>query len=145
MSKGKLMQWDSSFNLYHTPNSRFVANFIGDGVFVPGQIIGDNVVVTNFGEVRGESINLKSFNQESGKQEIDLLIRPDDVKYDPGSPIRGQVTRKAFKGAQTLYSLTIESGDALMSLVPSHDDYEIGDVIGVSVDPDHLVCFARNK
>jgi len=100
MSKGKLMQWDSSFNLYHTPNSRFVANFIGDGVFVPGQIIGDNVVVTNFGEVRGESINLKGRDQN-----IDLLIRPDDVMYDPESSIRG---------------------------------------IGVSVDPDHLVCFASN-
>ncbi|MCL4160174.1 UNVERIFIED_CONTAM: hypothetical protein GTU68_051261, partial [Idotea baltica] len=30
MSSGKLLQWDNSFNLYHAPNSRFVANFIGD-------------------------------------------------------------------------------------------------------------------
>lgn len=138
MSQGTLMQWGSSFNLYHAPNSRFVANFIGDGVFVPGQIISDSAVLTNFGEVRGETINLKS-----GEQDIDLLIRPDDVKHDPSSKIRGEVLRKAFKGAQTLYTLLTESGDTLMSLVPSHDDYEIGDVIGVSIDADHLVCFAR--
>ena len=139
MSQGKLKQWDTSFNLYHAPNSRFVANFIGDGVFVNGHLISDNTVVTNFGEIRGETINM----QNSG-QEIDLLIRPDDVKYDPESAIRGTVTRKAFKGAQTLYTMLLESGDSLMSLVPSHDDYEIGDVIGVSIDADHLVCFARN-
>lgn len=139
MSQGQLKQWDSSFNLYHAPNSRFVANFIGDGIFVKGHLISDNTVVTNFGEIRGETINI----QNSG-QEIDLLIRPDDVKYDPESAMRGQVIRKAFKGAQTLYTLTLESGDNLMSLVPSHDDYEIGDVIGVSIDADHLVCFARS-
>lgn len=139
MAHGQLKQWDSSFNLYHAPNSRFVANFIGDGIFVKGLLISDNTVVTNFGEIRGETINILSNGQE-----IDLLIRPDDVKYDPESAIRGQVIRKAFKGAQTLYTIKLESGDSLMSLVQSHDDYEIGDVIGVSIDADHLVCFARD-
>ena len=139
MSHGQLVQWDTSFNLYHAPNSRFVANFIGDGVFVRGHLISNNTVVTNFGEIRGETVNVKNSGQE-----IDLLIRPDDVKYDSESAIRGKVIRKAFKGAQTLYTLKLESGDSLMSLVPSHDDYEIGDVIGVTIDADHLVCFAPN-
>ncbi len=138
MSKGKLLQWDSSFNLYHAPNSRFVANFIGDGTFVKGQLVEDNVVITNFGEIRGESVN----HQHTGK-DIDLLIRPDDVKLDSNSPVRGKISRKAFKGAQTLYTIAIESGDTLISLMPSHDDYEIGDVIGVSIDADHLVCFEQ--
>lgn len=138
MAKGRLMQWDSSFDLYHAPNSRFVANFIGDGVFVKGQMVEDNVVITNFGEIRGESVN----HSHIGK-EVDLLIRPDDVKYDPDSPIRARVTRKAFKGAQTLYTIQTESGDTLLSLVPSHDDYEIGDVIGVTIVADHLVCFEQ--
>lgn len=139
MSQGELKQWDTPFNLYHAPNSRFVANFIGDGVFVQGQLISDNTVVTNFGEIRGETTNIKNSGQE-----IDLLIRPDDVKYNADSAIRAKVLRKAFKGAQTLYTLQLESGDCLMSLVPSHDDYEIGDVIGVTIEADHLVCFARD-
>ena len=138
MSQGELVQWDSSFNLYHAPNSRFVANFIGDGMFVAGRKVGDNAVITNFGEIRGEIINVGN-----AQDEIEVLIRPDDVKYDPESPIRGEVIRKAFKGAQTLYTITTMSGDTLMSLVPSHDDYEIGDVIGVSIEADHLVCFAQ--
>lgn len=139
MSEGKLIQWDTPFNLYHAPNSRFVANFIGDGIFVNGHLISNNTVVTNFGEIRGETINIQSSGQE-----IDLLIRPDDVIYDPESAIRGKVIRKAFKGAQTLYTIELISGDCLMSLVPSHDDYEIGDIIGVTIDADHLVCFAKN-
>jgi len=138
MSQGKLVQWDSSFNLYHAPISRFVANFIGDGVFIKGQMVSENLVVTSLGEIRGETINIDNIGKD-----VDVLIRPDDVKYDADSPIQGQVMRKAFKGAQTLYTLITTSGDTLMSLVPSHDDYEIGDVIGVSIEADHLVCFTQ--
>lgn len=138
MSKGNLVQWGSSFNLYHAPNSRFVANFIGDGVFVNGKIIGDNTIITNFGEIRGEIINV-----DNSGEGVEVLIRPDDVKYDPESSIQGEVVRKAFKGAQTLYTIMTSNGDALISLLPSHDDYEIGDLIGVSIKADHLVCFAQ--
>lgn len=144
MSKGALLQWDTSFNLYHAPNSRFVANFIGDGVFVRGQILKDDVVSTNFGEIHGEIHNTTNDSAHIGKK-VDLLIRPDDVKHDPNSSIRGQVTRKAFKGAQTLYTINTDSGDTLMSLVPSHDDYQLGDSVGVQIDADHLVCFEQGS
>lgn len=140
MSRGKLVQWDSSFNLYHAPNSRFVAKFIGDGIFINGKIVGDNTIVTSFGEVRGEIIIV-----DNAGAKVEVLIRPDDVKYDPESAIQGEVIRKAFKGAQTLYTIMTKGGDALMSLLPSHDDYEIGDMIGVSIKADHLVCFAQQR
>jgi len=131
MSEGKLMQWDSSFNLYHAPKSRFVANFIGDGIFVQGQIIDDKTVSTSFGEIKGEVINV-----DAVAKEVEVLIRPDDVTYDENSAIKGQVKRKAFKGAQTLYTLETNNGDTLISLVPSHDDYGVGDMIGVAINAD---------
>ena len=138
MSQGQLLQWDTSFNLYHAPNSRFVANFIGDGVFVKGTLIKEDTVSTQFGEIKGEKVGALI----NGK-EIDLLIRPDDVSVNANSSIRGQVIRKAFKGAQTLYTLKFETGEQLMSLMPSHDDYEVDDLIGVTINPDHLVCFSN--
>ena len=139
MRSGELMQWDSSFNLYHAPSNRFVANFIGDGVFIEGKMIDENLVSTPIGDIRGQTVNTKLADCN-----VDLLIRPDDVIYDPNSSIRGQVIRKAFKGAQTLYTIKTESGHQLMSLVPSHDDYEIGDTIGLSIEADHLVCFEQS-
>ena len=33
------------------------------------------------------------------------------------------------------------SGSILMCLAPSHDDFEVGDIIGLEIDADHLVCF----
>jgi len=140
MSQGKLLQWDNSFNLYHTPQNRFVANFIGDGTFVKGRLVKDNVVMTKFGEVRGESVNHPRIDRD-----VDLLIRPDDVTLETESTIRGIISRKAFKGAQTLYTVVIETGDTLISLMPSHDDYELGESIGVSINADHLVCFEQEN
>ena len=136
ISQGRLAQWDTSFNLYHAPINRFVANFIGEGVFVKGSVTSDNTVTTTLGVFSGEMVN----SYKRG-QDIEILIRPDDVKYDPSSKIQGQVTRKAFKGAQTLYTISTPNRDELMSLLPSHENHEVGDIIGVSIHTDHLVCF----
>lgn len=138
IADGELKQWGSSFELYHAPNSRFVADFIGDGIFVKGQMINDTTVITEFGEIRGEAINHAHIGNE-----IELLIRPDDVSYNPNGTIHGRVVRKAFKGAETLYTLETQTGETLLSLVPSHDDYEIGDRIQVDIAADHLVTFLQ--
>jgi len=93
-------------------------------------------VITAFGEIRGQTISHSQLDSD-----VDLLLRPDDVQHRNDSCIQGKITRKTFQGAQTLYNLKLECGEELLSLVPSHDDYEIGDVIGVSIEPDHLVWF----
>ena len=139
MSDGRLLQWDSPYGLYHAPKSRFVARFIGDGVFVKGTTIEENVIATPFGKISGQLIN-----NHCADNELEILIRPDNVKYDSSSPIRGAVIYKAFKGAQTQYTIQIASGDQIMSLVPSHIDFEIGEVFGISIEADHLVCFPQD-
>jgi ABC-type Fe3+/spermidine/putrescine transport system ATPase subunit len=36
MHEGHLHQWDDAYTLYHRPATRFVADFIGHGVFAAG-------------------------------------------------------------------------------------------------------------
>ena len=36
MKDGVIEQWDSAYNLYHRPRTRFVADFVGQGVFLRG-------------------------------------------------------------------------------------------------------------
>ena len=47
MHQGQLHQWDEAYTLYHRPATRFVADFIGHGVFTPATLreAGDHVVV----------------------------------------------------------------------------------------------------
>ena len=69
-------------------------------------------------------------------------LRPDDVLPDPDGPISARVSRKAFKGADIMYTLTLPSGTTLLSLFSSHDNFAVGDHVRVRLNVDHLVVFA---
>jgi iron(III) transport system ATP-binding protein len=56
--------------------------------------------------------------------------------------VHAQVIRKAFRGAQFLYTLRLPSGATLLALVPSHHDHPVGETIGIRFDADHIVTFA---
>jgi iron(III) transport system ATP-binding protein len=117
MRHGQVEQWDSAYNLYHRPATRFVADFVGEGVLV------DTVI-------EGKSVS--------------QLLRPDDVLHDDESPTRAEVLKKAFRGAEFLYTLRLEDGKQVLSLVPSHHNHAIGERIGVKLDVDHVVSFPRD-
>ena len=38
MKDGAIEQWDTAYRMYHEPATRFVANFIGEGVFLDGVV-----------------------------------------------------------------------------------------------------------
>jgi iron(III) transport system ATP-binding protein len=136
MRDGRLLQWDTAYNLYHKPADRFVADFIGQGVFLRGTQISEDAVDTDVGVLRG----VCATRCEVGTP-VDLLLRPDDVVPDPAAALRGTVTRKAFKGAEILYTLRTPTGSTVLSLFPSHRDHALGESVGIRVVADHLVVF----
>jgi iron(III) transport system ATP-binding protein len=138
MQHGRLEQWDAPYELYHRPATRFVADFIGQGAFLPGEVVGTDEVRTEIGSVFGGFAT--SFPPGS---RIDLLLRPDDVIHDDDSELKVEVSKKAFRGAEFLYTLKLSSGAELLSLVPSHHNHRIGERIGIRIEPDHVVAFAR--
>ncbi len=139
VNNGKLSQWDSAYNLYHTPHDRFVADFVGEGVFICGNIIDGTTVQTELGNVTGELAT-----DLPGGTQIDLLVRPDDIIHDDYSTFRGTVLKKSFRGADHLYTLRMPGGTNVMCLAPSHHDHKLGENIGVRLRIDHLVAFPTN-
>ncbi len=138
MREGRIVQWDTPYKLYHEPGNRFVADFVGDGVFVDGRILDRHSIETELGVVQGRSA--RDFLNDA---EVDVLIRPDDIVPSDDPSIRATVVRKAFKGAEILYTLRLASGAEVLSLFPSHDDHAVGASVGVRLDAEHLVVFAK--
>lgn len=138
LNNGRLEQWDSAFNLYHQPATRFVADFVGRGVFVPGKVISPREVEIEIGIVRG-----KLTRPYPAGSEIDVLLRPDDILHDDDSSLTATVSHKAFRGADILYSLALPSGAKVFSLVPSHHNHDVGSKIGIRLAADHIVAFDR--
>jgi iron(III) transport system ATP-binding protein len=56
--------------------------------------------------------------------------------------MQAEVLSKAFRGAEILYTLKLESGRNVLALVPSHHNHAIGERIGIRLDVDHVVAFA---
>ncbi len=139
MNEGQIQQHDTAYNLYHKPINRFVADFIGEGVIVPGMVVGGNTVNTELGNIHG----LVPQGCKPGCQ-VDVLIRPDDIIHDDDSAETAIVVERAFRGSDFLYTLRMPSGIEVLSLVPSHHNHEINESIGIHLEFDHLVVFPRS-
>jgi iron(III) transport system ATP-binding protein len=139
MDEGKIQQQDSGYNLYHRPVNRFVANFIGQGVIIPGSVESPHSVRTELGYIEGKL----PISHATGTA-VDVLIRPDDVIHDDSSSETAIVIDKSFRGADFLYYLRMDSGIEVLCLAPSHHNHRINERIGIRLDVDHLVIFDRN-
>jgi iron(III) transport system ATP-binding protein len=147
MEDGRIAQWDEAYRLYHHPASRSVADFVGMGVFLPGRLIegedGPSVSVELGSLPIDQAEDRLQARRNAGESgELTVLLRPDDVVHDDASPIMASVVRKAFRGAQFLYTLELPSGQRLLALVPSHHDHRVGEAIGIRFAADHIVTFA---
>jgi iron(III) transport system ATP-binding protein len=134
---GHIQQWDSAYNLYHRPTNRFVADFVGQGVFLPAKAVNSHQLQIELGVLRGSSPH--------GNGSLEVLLRPDDVVHDDAAPTKAEVVHKAFRGAEILYTLRLESGSKVLALVPSHHNHAIGERIGIRLDVDHVVAFAPEE
>jgi len=144
LHEGRIEQWDSAYNLYHRPVNRFVADFVGQGTFLPARVLNPRSVEIELGVLEG---NIPSACQIGcdvcGKGCLaDVLLRPDDVVHDDDAPTRAEVVHKAFRGAEIMYTLKLESGRKVLALVPSHHNHALGERIGIRLDVDHVVAFA---
>lgn len=140
MNNGHLLQWDNAYKLYHEPKTSEVADFIGEGVFISGEVINDKEVKTEIGNIQSSAPH----GVEQGKK-VSVLIRPDDILHDDDSNMTARVRDKAFRGAEFLYTLELESGVRLLSLVPSHHNHPVNEPIGIRLEIDHLVIFPENN
>jgi iron(III) transport system ATP-binding protein len=145
MHEGQLQQWDDAYELYHRPATRFVAEFIGHGVFAHAQIEhkepGHVVVHTALGDLNDmQECPLPNAYPDGI---CDVLLRADDIVHDDEAPVKAQILRKAFRGSEFLYTLKLQSGESVMAHVPSHHDHALGEWIGIKAQVDHVVTFPR--
>jgi iron(III) transport system ATP-binding protein len=138
MEKGTIAQWDSAYNIYHQPKTRFVADFVGLGSMIPATVLNEQTLETEFGEVTGELSD-----QHALGDKVDLLLRPDDIPHDDSSHFTAIVEEKRFRGAEFLYKLRLQSGNEVLCYAPSHHNHKLGEPIGIKLDLEHLVVFPR--
>ncbi len=147
MHQGRLHQWDDAYQLYHRPTTRFVAEFIGHGVFAPAQAQreGNTMVLhTPLGLLHDVADDLPPLPTGNAGA-CDVLLRADDIVHDDEAEVKAEIIRKTFRGSEFLYTLRLASGQTVMAHVPSHHDHHLGEWIGIRLQADHVVIFGSDS
>ncbi len=135
LSGGRLRQWATPYDLYHRPACREVANFVGEKLWIRGTVSADGRIDTPLALFQPRN---RGFTPG---QAVDVLLRPDDIVHDDASPRQAVVVARTFRGSDFLYTLALDDGTRLFSLVPSHHDHAVGQRIGIRLDLEHVVVF----
>ena len=136
MHEGKLLQWDTSYNLYHKPNHPFIADFIGQGVLIKGEISHGDQVQTALGTLKTHL----PMAAEAGKA-VSVLVRPDDIVHSDDSDWQLEVICRVFRGSHFLFTLKLPNGEHVLCMSHSHHDHSVGSKIGIKLEMDHAVVF----
>ena len=137
MHQGRVQQNDSAYNLYHYPQNRFVAEFIGEGALLPGVVTSADTIATDLGEITG-------YLPESCKDRdnVEVLIRPENVILADDKENKAVIKERYFRGSGYLYSLKTSGGVELLCLLPGSEALQIDQSISVRLQIERPVVFS---
>ncbi|MEL0659896.1 ABC transporter ATP-binding protein [Psychromonas arctica] len=140
MSEGNIHQWDTAFNSYHFPASKFVASFVGESKFLLGKICCEYSVETALGRF----VKKMPHHFKAGS-EVELLVRIEDVTYSADSDYSGKVIKQDFHGSYYKYELQLNDGSTvyLSTNAKGLQQYQIGDQVPLTCDIENVVIFTR--
>lgn len=172
MHDGAIAQWASPDALYRAPTSRSVADFIGRGALVPAEFrpAGGGAGAVSYRPARTATMTQTAAGLPVGggaapaggtlvtplgpiavstamanglrAGPVDVLLRAGDVTYDPASPHEATLVRRAFRGADQLYTLRLDSGVDVFASVDGELSHAPGDRIGLRLTVKHPVAFS---
>lgn len=118
MSEGRFLQVGSPADIYETPTTRFVADFIGNVNLTDGRIVVD--------EADHVQIECADFMHHIGHgitgylgQQVTVAVRPEKISLSAEQPegrfnqVPGTVKEMSYFGDTTLYHLELASGARL--------------------------------
>ena len=127
-----------SFSLLKNSTNR--NNDVPSGIQLIGGCIGPCALEEKV-QIELGTLDLEQEHDGKVGEEVNVLLREDDIQHDDNSPVQAEVVRKTFRGADFLYTLRLKSGTEVYALVPSHHDHAIGEKIGICLAADHVVTF----
>jgi iron(III) transport system ATP-binding protein len=133
MSSGRIEHVGAPEHAFHAPASRFVATFLGEADFLPGDQAGSAVVRTELGPL------LAAVDETARTGPVDVMLRPHEVTFAVDERGPATVAAREFRGASYLYTLRLPSGARVRSLRPHTVECPVGAPVRVEVEAGHPV------
>ena len=146
MNRGRIEQMGSPEGIFHSPATRFVAQFIGIADFIPAWREKDRLV-SHVGSMRWPlpAPELGHTNGDSGHR-LEVMVRPDCLHCYPSQEGQGRIIAREFQGAFYLYRVALPSGTTVHCLLPHTVEYSVGTTVAVTLRQGHsLQAFVEGE
>ncbi|ANP88456.1 ABC transporter ATP-binding protein [Rhizobium leguminosarum] len=117
MSHGKVVQVATPAEIYEAPNSRFVADFIGDVNIFDGKVASSGNGTIEIAIDSGFSVRVASSETPSAGSAVGFAIRPEKMRVGRTPPAnasvnaaRGELWDIAYLGDMTVFHVKLQSG-----------------------------------
>ncbi len=136
MSKGKVEQIGSPQEVYYHPNSRFVADFIGEANFLDAQVVsasGDTADII----VAGQKLTVRNHTHIAVGAEASLVLRPEACGLGREGLLDCEVVLSTFMGSYQYYHAKV--GDKTVQITDynpvNKTIFKAGDKVKLTFDP----------
>ena len=138
MNEGVIQQIGTPLDIYNEPKNAFVADFIGESNILDGIMKEDFTV--EFHGIKFQCVD-KGFKHN---EPVDVVIRPEDIDVvaPENGMLQGTVTSVTFKGVH--YEIIVDI-DNFKWMIQTTEKSEVGDVIGISIDPDEMHVMKKSQ
>ncbi|MFK7890560.1 MAG: ABC transporter ATP-binding protein, partial [Granulosicoccus sp.] len=121
-NEGRLAQLGSAHEIYHRPESVFVADFVGSSNIMPAHLV----------------------EQFTGKHCL-ASLRPEFIHFVSEGGMAATVASVSFLGAGVRYLLQLADMQLTMLADNAHTPHEVGQVVQISWDAERLHCMAEAR
>ncbi len=140
MSGGLVLQAGPPAEIYQRPRSMFVAGFMGSPAMnflsCDGRVGAGTDAVT----LCGTRVPVPRLHVDAPQARLVFGVRPEHVRLDDASPIRGAVFGVEYMGARQIITVDSEAG-RLRVRAPSGIPAQVGDQVGLGFAPERVILF----
>ena len=141
VNDGQIEQVGRPETVFEHPESRFVAEFIGQASFLTGTFSGGRVA-TGLGTFQADM--LQGLTDDYDGAEVDVLVRPDDLRASPVEESNGgdgTVVGREYTGPSFVYDVELDSGDLVRCEHNHASEFGLDRRVRVDLVADHTLAW----
>ncbi len=140
MHDGVLQQWGAPEKIYTEPENRWVANFVGEGSWIPGALSEGGEVETSVGSFS------HPFRRgvDPEQRGVEVLFRPHEIRLEPADssePGVCRVVRSEFSGQEMHYLVESPAADQIRVSMEGLSRFHVGDAVRLLFQEERLIVF----
>jgi multiple sugar transport system ATP-binding protein len=142
MNRGLIEQFATPQEIYDRPVSMFVADFIGSPPmnFLP--VRSGLSKGTKSLRVNGAIVPVPEIHEERSETELALGVRPEYIRFDDSSKLRGSVFGTEYLGTTQIVTITTEHSQ-LKARLPASLSVTSGETVGLTFRSERLSLFDK--